>query len=250
MCIAFSGGVDSALLLKAADNILSGNVIAVTAVINSMSDREYGDCIEFCREHGIKHIICKVNELEIEGFADNPKNRCYLCKRALLKKIISEAQKHGFECVAEGSNVDDLSDYRPGMAAVKELKVISPLQDAGFTKGDIRKLSKELGLKTWNKPSFACLSSRIPYGEAITIKKLEMIKAAEAFLFERGYNQVRIRVHNNLARIELLSEDIERAAAEDERKHIYDYLKQLGFIYVTIDLLGYRTGSMNEGNIL
>ena len=204
------------------------------------------EATEFCKENGVRHIICKSEELDIDGFRQNPKNRCYLCKHELFEKIWQIAKENGMNAVAEGSNMDDNGDYRPGLIAVKELGVSSPLRQAELYKEEIRELSKEMGLPTWDKQSFACLSSRFVYGETISEEKLGMVDKAEQLLLDMGFHQIRVRIHGNIARIEVLPEEIERLVEEENRTRIAKQLKEYGFDYVTLDLLGYRTGSMNE----
>ena len=229
VAVAFSSGVDSTFLLKAALEALGKDkVIAVTASSCSFPERELKEATEFCKENGVRHIICKSEELDIDGFRQNPKNRCYLCKHELFEKIWQIAKENGMNAVAEGSNMDDNGDYRPGLIAVKELGVSSPLRQAELYKEEIRELSREMGLPTWDKQSFACLSSRFVYGETISEEKLGMVDKAEQLLLDMGFHQIRVRIHGNIARIEVLP------------------LKEYGFDYVTLDLLGYRTGSMNE----
>ena len=246
VAVAFSSGVDSTFLLKAAHNVLGDKAIAVTASSCSFPERELEEAKKFCQENGIKHIICKSEELEIEGFRQNPKNRCYLCKHELFEKIWDIARENGIAEVAEGSNMDDNGDYRPGLIAVKELKVKSPLREAELTKDEIRTLSKQLGLPTWDKQSFACLSSRFVYGETIDEKKLGMVDKAEQLLLDLGFHQVRVRIHGIMARIEVLPEEIVRLVKPGTREQIVSKLKEYGFSYVTLDLGGYRMGSMNE----
>jgi len=242
--VAFSSGVDSTFLLKVAHDTLGENVIAVTAKSCSFPSRELNEAIEFCKTNNIKHIIIKSEELDIDGFKNNPPNRCYLCKKELFTKIQSIAKENGISNIIEGSNLDDEGDYRPGMQAIKELNIKSPLRELGFTKQEIRELSKELGLPTFEKPSFACLSSRFVYGETITEEKLKMVDKAEQFLLDLGFHQVRVRIHSNIARIEVEQNEMQKIM--DNRNAIAHKLKELGFSYVTLDLLGYRTGSMNE----
>ena len=246
VAVAFSSGVDSTFLLRAAHDVLGDKVIAVTAQSCSFPRRELDEAAAYCARNGIRHVVCHSEELEIEGFRHNPKNRCYLCKHELFEKIRAVADANGLTEVAEGSNLDDNGDYRPGLQAVAELGVKSPLRAAGLCKAEIRQLSRELGLPTWNKQSFACLSSRFVYGELITEEKLAMVDKAEQRLLDLGFRQVRVRVHGSLARIELLPQDFPRFLQDDIRRPVYDYLKSLGFVYVTLDLAGYRTGSMNE----
>ncbi len=244
--IAFSGGVDSTFLLKAAKDVLGEHVIAITAVSSFFPERESREAIDFCREQGVRHIIVSIDTLSVAGVRENPPNRCYLCKKELFRQIIQIAAKQNISYVAEGSNLDDMGDYRPGLAAVAEWNVKSPLKEAGLTKDEIRILSKELALPTWEKPSFACLASRFVYGETITTEKLAMVEQAEQFLSETGFRQFRVRIHGDMARIELLPEEFGKLLAEDMRTKIVSRLKSLGFTYVSMDLAGYRTGSMNE----
>jgi uncharacterized protein len=247
VAVAFSGGVDSTLLLRAARDVLGDGVTAVTARSRSFPEREMNEAIKFCEQKGIRHVLRDSEELDIEGFAQNPPDRCYLCKSELFSKIWEVAREQGAAYVCEGSNVDDEGDYRPGMRAVAELGVRSPLREAGLAKDEIRRISRELGLETWDKQSFACLSSRFPYGESITAEKLGMVDEAEQLLINRGFRQVRVRVHGDVARIELGGEEIRRLLEDDMRVSVHEEIKKLGFSYVALDLLGYRTGSMNEG---
>ncbi len=245
VAIAFSGGVDSTLLLKVASETLGGNVLAITANAQMIPARELAEATAFCKENGIEHVILDIDALDIEGFAENPPERCYLCKTALFTTILEKAAEMGFSFVAEGTNVSDLGDYRPGLAALKELTVRSPLLDAGLTKADVRNLSRALGLPTWDKPSYACLASRIPCNSPITAENLAAVEAAEDALIEAGFAQVRCRAHGNLARIEVAPderEDLMHAlCASDLANRIHD----AGFAFVTVDADGYRTGSMN-----
>ncbi len=246
VAVAFSGGVDSTFLLKVAHDTLGDNVIAVTARSCSFPERELKEAQAFCAQHGIVHVICDSEELDIEGFSSNPKNRCYLCKTELFTKIGDIAKQRGIRFVVEGSNMDDMGDYRPGLQAVKELGIKSPLRQAELSKSDIRLLSKEMGLPTWQKQSFACLSSRFVYGEKITEKKLKMVDQAEQLLLDLGFTQVRVRIHDNLARIEISPQEFAKIMEPDCRDTVHEKLKEYGFSYVALDLKGYRTGSMNE----
>jgi len=245
--VAFSGGVDSTFLLKVAHDVLGDKAIAVTARSQTYPERECLEAIEFAKAEGIEHEVIVSEELDIEGFSDNPLNRCYLCKHELFDKINDFAAKKGAAYVAEGSNFDDLSDYRPGMQAVTEHKVQSPLKQVGFTKDEIRVLSKEMGLKTWDKASFACLSSRFPYGEKITPEKLQRVDKAEQFLLDLGFKQVRIRNHDMMARIEILPVQFDQFMSQ--REVVLQKLQELGYIHISLDLKGYRTGSMNEQHL-
>lgn len=244
--VAFSGGVDSAFLMKAAQEALGNRTIAVTADLSSFPGRELAETEKFCRENGVRQVICVMKELEIDGFRQNPPNRCYICKRALFEKIWKMAEENRMEHVLEGSNMDDEGDYRPGMQAVKELGVRSPLREAGLSKAEIRELSRRMGLPTWDKPSFACLASRFAYGETIDEKKLGMVEQAEQILLDLGFRQVRVRMHGEMARIEVLPEELQKMTEPDVRAWVTEKFKALGFAYVTLDLTGYRTGSMND----
>lgn len=246
LAVAFSSGVDSTYLLKVAHDMLGENVLAITATSSVFPLREKNEAIQFCVEHGIRHILVEVNELEIPGFCENPKDRCYLCKKDLFTKMIQVANEQGFDTVAEASNMDDLGDYRPGMRAIKELSVMSPLREVGLTKAEIRELSQKLLLPTWKKPSYACLASRFVYGEQITKEKLSMVEKAEQLLMDMGFYQVRVRIHENLARIEVLDHDLDKVMKKENRLRITEEFKKYGFSYVSLDLQGYRTGSMNE----
>lgn len=244
VAVAFSSGVDSTFLLKVAHDTLGDKAIAVTATSCSFPKREADEASEFCKKNGIKQIVVKSEELEIPEFRHNPKNRCYLCKHELFTKIIALAKQNGIENVCEGSNMDDNGDYRPGLQAVAELGVKSPLRHAKLYKAEIRELSKEMNLPTWQKQSFACLSSRFVYGEEINEKKLGMVDKAEQFLLDKGFNQLRVRIHGpNLARIEVLPNEMEKLFSI--REEVAAKFKEIGFAYITMDLQGYRTGSMN-----
>lgn len=247
VAVAFSGGVDSTFLLKVAADVLGDNVIAVTARSSTYPEREFTEASEYIKKLGAKHIVIISEELEIDGFSQNPVNRCYYCKKELFSKVKEIALQHGIKYIVDGSNVDDLGDYRPGMLALKELEVSSPLREAGLTKEDIRRLSREMELPTWNKQPFACLASRFPYGQEITHEKLQMIDKAEQYLLDLGFRQVRVRHHGEVARIEVAREERSRFFDTELLDRIHGKLKEAGFRYVTLDLQGYRTGSMNEG---
>ncbi|MCH5251945.1 MAG: ATP-dependent sacrificial sulfur transferase LarE [Lachnospiraceae bacterium] len=246
VAIAFSSGVDSTFLLKVAHDTLGDNVIAVTARSCSFPQRELEEAKAFCEKEKIRHFICESEELKIDGFRDNPPNRCYLCKRELFEKIKKIAKEQNVNYIAEGSNMDDNGDYRPGLIAVAELKVTSPLRKVELYKEEIRELSKELGLSTWEKQSFACLSSRFAYGERITEEKLTMVDRAEQLLLDKGFHQIRVRIHDKMARIEVMPEEFEKLMEEETREEIVSKFKAFGFTYVSMDLSGYRMGSMNE----
>ena len=246
VAVAFSGGVDSTFLLKVAHDELGERAVALTVHACFVPGRELREAEDFCRQENIGHHICKIDESEIEGFAENPRNRCYLCKKALFERMQKMADACSVSCVAEGSNVDDLGDYRPGLKAIAELGIKSPLREAGLTKSDIRTLSRELGLPTWEKPSFACLASRFAYGETINKEKLAMVERAEQLLLDYGFRQMRVRIHGRMARIEVLPEEFPKLLEEKIRTDVVEKLISYGFSYVTMDLKGYRTGSMNE----
>lgn len=246
VAVAFSSGVDSTFLLYAAKEALGDHAIAVTASSCSFPERELKEAKEYCQKMGIRHFVIKSEELEIEGFSHNPKNRCYLCKHELFEKVGALAKEQGINEIAEGSNLDDNGDYRPGLQAVAELGVKSPLRHIGFTKQEIRELSRYLNIPTWNKQSFACLSSRFPYGDLINEKKLKMVDRAEQLLLDMGFHQLRVRIHGDVARIELLPDEFPKFMEEKTRLSVYKKFKEYGFSYVTLDVLGYRMGSMNE----
>jgi len=244
--IAYSSGVDSTFLLKVAKDTLGDKVIAITASSALIPERDLQEAKTFCESEGIVHVILHHDELSVDGFRQNPPDRCYICKKDLFTKMKQKASEYGIANLMEGSNVDDEGDYRPGMRAISELGILSPLKKAGLTKADIRALSEEMGLPTWNKPSFACLASRFVYGEEITKERLYMVDKGEELLKDLGFTQFRVRVHGNIARIELLPEDIRKITEDGIRDKVSSTLKDLGFDYVTLDLMGYRTGSMNE----
>jgi pyridinium-3,5-biscarboxylic acid mononucleotide sulfurtransferase len=246
LAIAFSGGVDSTFLLRVAHDVLGPKALAITATSSTYPERELKEAIAFAKSIGAEHIIIRSEELDIAGFAENPQNRCYHCKKELFTKVVQIAAEKGIAHVADGSNADDTNDFRPGMTAMRELGAVSPLMDAGLSKQEIRDISKELGLRTWDKPSFACLSSRVPYGERITPDKLSMIDRAEALLLDMGFRQVRVRHHGNIARIEVGAVERARFFEGQTMDRIDKALREIGYAYVTLDLKGYRTGSMNE----
>ena len=245
VAVAFSGGVDSTFLLKVAHEVLGENVIAVTSTSKVFPQRELEETKNFCRAEGIHQIIFDSYDLTKEFFRQNPKNRCYLCKKALFTKILGIAAENNIAYVAEGSNMDDNGDYRPGMQAIAELEIKSPLRHVGLWKNEIRALSKQLNLPTADKPSFACLASRFVYGETISEEKLFMIERAENFLLDKNFKQVRVRIHGNIARIEILPDEFDKFLEKNLREEIAEKLKEYGFDYVTLDLQGYRSGSMN-----
>lgn len=244
--IAYSGGVDSSLLSYVAHEALGDNAVSLTADAPVVPRSEFADSQAFCKRYGIRQVICHSNPIMMEEVRFNVPNRCYACKKVLFGSLFEEAAKLGVETIADGSNLDDLGDYRPGLKALEELQVKSPLREAGFTKADIRALSRELGLPTWSKQSNACLATRFPYGTEITAEKLSLVDKAESALSGMGFTQLRVRVHNDIARIEVPAEQIETLLRDENRTSIVDSLKELGFAYVTLDLAGYRTGSMDE----
>ncbi len=246
LAIAYSGGVDSTFLLKVAHDTLKDNVIAITARSSTYPEREYNEAVAFAKKLGAKHISIVSEELDIEGFSGNPVNRCYFCKKELFTKIGQVARQHGIAYVADGSNTDDLGDYRPGMVAMKEFGVVSPLREADMSKDDIRVLSKRMNLPTWDKQPFACLASRFPYGQEITHEKLGMIDKAEQYLLDLGFRQVRVRMHEDMARIEVATSERKKFFDEAVMDKVHNRMKEIGFKYVALDLKGYRTGSMNE----
>ena len=245
--IAFSGGVDSALLLhEAVETLGRENVLAITARSAAFPESETNAAEKLCKDMGADQILFDADVMSVKEFRENSKDRCYHCKKGLFKKIESISKERGFIIVADGTNADDEGDYRPGLKALDELGIKSPLKEAGLSKAEIRQLSKEAGLSTWNKPSLACLVSRIPYGENIDEKKLKLAGDAEETLHDMGFGQVRVRIHGDIARIETLKDDIKRFTEEEIRIKISSELKKLGFTYVAIDLDGYRSGSLNE----
>lgn len=246
VAVAFSSGVDSTFLLKVAHDILGDRAIAVTASARSFPAREQREAENFCEDAGIRQITIDADVMSIEGFRDNQPDRCYLCKKEIFTRLIDAAAQAGFPTVIEGSNKDDESDYRPGMRAVAELGVRSPLRELGFTKKDIRELSWKMGLPTWSKQSFACLATRFVYGEPITEEKLAMIDKAEQRLLDMDFHNVRVRVHGDIARIEINRAEFARIVRPEIADDLTTYMKQLGFRYVTLDLGGYEQGSMNK----
>lgn len=246
IAIAFSGGVDSSLLSYVAHEALGENAVALTADAPVVPRSEFEAGKEFCQSYGIKQVICHPNPFEKEEVRFNAPNRCYVCKKVIFGSLFDAAHDLGIQIIADGSNLDDLGDYRPGLKALEELQVKSPLREAGFAKADIRALSRELGLPTWNKQSNACLATRFPYGTEVTVEKLALVDKAEEALSGMGFTQLRVRVHDDIARIEVPVPQMEVLLRDENRIAIVDALKELGFAYVTLDLAGYRTGSMNE----
>ena len=245
VAVAFSAGVDSTFLLKTAHDMLGDNAAAVTAVSPLVPGEEIAGAEEFCTANGIRFVKLGFDPFSAEGFAANPPDRCYICKRAVFTAIKEAAAKLGAAYVAEGSNIDDTADYRPGMRAVRELQIKSPLLEAGLSKSDIRELSREAGLTTWNKPSLACLASRFMYGDTITEEKLLMAEKAERRLRKLGFEQVRVRLHGNVARIEAERTEFSRIIKPDTADEINEYFREIGFLYTALDLGGCKTGNMN-----
>lgn len=245
--VGFSGGVDSTMLLRAAIETLGAdNVLAVIGDSESYPSREFAEAKRLAEEMGARYQVVQSEELSDPRYAANPSNRCYYCKSDLFGRLVAIAQAEGFSAVLDGNNADDLGDWRPGQQAGRELGVRSPLMEVGMTKAEVREVSRAFGLSTWDKPSFACLSSRIPYGTPITKDSLSTIEGAEDFLRDLGFAQVRVRHHDDLARIEVPAADIPRLLDPALRETITARLCEIGYKYVTVDLLGYRTGSMNE----
>ena len=246
LMVAFSGGADSAFLLAVAHDVLKENVVAVTAVSEIHPAREKKKAMKFVKNYGIKHIILQSAEMSLPAFVANRKDRCYVCKKNLFKKLIKIASDIGIKYIAHGANTDDLEDFRPGLAAAQEMGVLAPMIDAGLTKDDIRLLSKQMNLETWNKPALACLATRIPYGTPITVKALEMVDQAENVLISLGFNVCRVRKYENMARIEVNPKEIESISDKKNRETIVGKFRKIGFSHVTVDLEGYIQGNMNR----
>ncbi|MBQ1550349.1 MAG: ATP-dependent sacrificial sulfur transferase LarE [Clostridia bacterium] len=249
MAVAFSGGVDSTLLLTAAVEALGADrVLAVTAASLFFPLREKDESVAFCEQLGVRQVVVQKDVMAIPGVPENGPDRCYHCKQALFKDLQRIAAENGFTTVCEGSNMDDNGDYRPGLIAIAELGVKSPLRHVGLYKSEIRDLSRELGLPTWKKPAFACLASRVPYGQRITNERLDRIGKAEQKLVDLGFGNIRVRDHNDgeIARIEFEGEDIRRVTEPAIAAEVDEYFKQLGYTYVAVELTGYRTGNLNR----
>ena len=246
LVLAYSGGVDSTFLLSVAKDALGDNVLAITAVSPTYTQEEYERACEMALALGVRHISTQTNELENPDFLKNSPQRCYYCKKELFRKLRTIADQESLLCVADASNLDDCADYRPGRIAAKEAGIRSPLLEAGLRKEEIRALSKEMNLPTWDLPAAACLASRFPYGESLTLEKIKRVEQAEKFLRDIGFQQVRVRSHDRLARVELDANIIGEFFKKGLRANVVQKLKDLGFIYVTLDLEGYRTGSLNE----
>lgn len=244
LVVAFSGGVDSTFLLKVAYDVLGEKAIGMTASTPYIADWEIADAKRMAQEVGVHHEV--VLQPWVEAIRSNPNNRCYLCKHALFSSLLDEAHQKGFRFVAEGSNVDDTKEYRPGRVALKELGIKTPLLDAGLTKSEIRALSKDLGLSTWDKPSYACLLTRFPYDKPIDEKALLMVSEAEGYMIAQGYGELRVRYEDGLARIEMPEREMIRLLKDARLKGLREHLKSLGFLHVTLDLEGYRHDSIAE----
>lgn len=245
--VAFSGGVDSTFLAEAARRVLADKALAVTAISDSYPEREMKAAKDIAKQIGIRFETVSTDELEMEGYASNPTNRCYFCKTELFTKLKPIAEKYRVNTIVYGAIPDDIGDYRPGMDAAKGMGIKAPLIDANLTKSDIREVSKQWGLPTWDKPAFACLSSRFPYGTRITRDLLRQVDRAEQFLYDLGIRQFRVRHHEDLARIELEPAEIPNITTKSIRSQIDEHFKSLGYRYVALDLQGYRSGSLNEG---
>ncbi len=244
--VAFSGGVDSALVLAVAHSVLGREVLAVTAQSPSLPERELSSAVEFTRLIGAKHLVVKTEEMSLPQYRQNNADRCYYCKSELYGKLQKIAEERKLLHIINGINLDDLGDHRPGIGAAREAGVVSPLCDAGFAKQDVRDLARKLGLPIWDKPAMACLSSRIPYGQAVTEKKLSMVEQAEDLLLSMGFKQLRVRHHGDIARIELNKDDIARFFANGLADSVQKQFSQIGFNYTTVDIAGFKTGRLNE----
>jgi len=246
LLIAFSGGVDSTFLLSVARDILKDGVVAVTGDSPIHPSSELKNAVDMAQKLGVKHIIHPTSEMELPDFLQNHRNRCYICKKSLIKDLKRLASEMGIRYIAHGANMDDLDDYRPGFDAAKEMGVVSPLIEAGLNKADIRMLSKERGLETWEKPAMPCLATRLPYGTPITLKVLKMVGAAENALLKLGFKTCRVRHHGDMARIEIAPADFDLVLRDDIREAIIRGIKGVGYLYVSLDLEGYTQGSMNR----
>ena len=243
VAVAYSGGVDSTFLAAFAEQVLPEKVLLINAMSPSFPEDEAAFVQEFAESFGIRLLTVETHELDNEEYANNPPTRCYFCKTEMYTKLWPVARQEGFEALVDGANADDLQDFRPGHKAAAEHEIRHPLQEAGFTKDDIRVVSREMELPTWDKPAYACLSSRFPYGEKITSYKLQRVEAAEKLLKERGYRIYRVRSHQNLARLELGMDEQDRAFAE--REELVRAIKKVGFAFVSLDLTPFQSGSMN-----
>ncbi|MDU7216804.1 MAG: ATP-dependent sacrificial sulfur transferase LarE [Dialister sp.] len=247
LAVAFSGGVDSTYLLHEAAKAGKGKVTALIMKTPSVPERELDEAVAFCKSRGISFFVLPADPFSAAGFRENGRDRCYICKHFLFSALLEKAKEEGIPFVADGTNADDRKEFRPGLRALKELDIRSPLAEAGLTKKEIRELSEKEGLPTWNKPSFSCLATRFPYGEELTVEKLRRTEAAENLLAELGFTQRRVRVHGNLARIEVLPAEIPLLL--ERRDMISSRLEELGFLYTTVDLKGFRSGSMDTAAV-
>lgn len=245
VAIAYSGGVDSNFLLKVAKDTLGDNVLAITISAMMHSSREIEEASNYAKEYGVNHILYSVDNMDIDEFIENGPLRCYHCKTFVFNKIKEIASEHNIEYILDGTNLSDLDDYRPGLKALEELKIVSPLKNAKLTKDEIRVLSKELNIATYKKPSFSCLATRIPVGDKITKEKLAMIEEGENFLQDNDFSQYRVRVHDNMARIEVDKKEICKFYDDEMINKVNLKFKEIGFKFVTLDLNGYKTGNMN-----
>jgi uncharacterized protein len=246
LLVAFSGGVDSTFLLALARRVLGENVLAVTASSVTHPSKERKEAIQFAEAGAIQHVVFQSDELSLPEFVANGPDRCYHCKKFISQRLIEIAEDRGIKHVAHAANMDDLGDYRPGLRAAREMGILSPLVEVELGKEEIRFLSKEMGLSTWDKQSMACLASRIPYGDAITEKKLKMVEAAEDLLAKNGFSRFRVRHHGHVARIEVESSEIKKIIEPDLRKELVDKIRKIGFTHIAVDLEGYVSGSMNR----
>ncbi|MCL2096802.1 MAG: ATP-dependent sacrificial sulfur transferase LarE [Oscillospiraceae bacterium] len=246
IAVAFSGGVDSTFLLKIAHEVLGENAAAVTVRSDLQPEREYAGSEDFIRREKIRHYIIEFNDYDLSCFKENPPDRCYFCKKEIFSKIFDLAESKGVAYIADGSNLGDLNDYRPGARAVKEMGVKSPLLEAGLTKEDIRTLSKDIGIYSWDKQSSACMASRFPYGTPVTRENLDKVIKAEKYLFDSGFKQFRVRFHGDVARIEVSDEEIHRFFDFDFMKEVAEKIKEAGFLYAGLDLEGFKSGSLNR----
>ena len=245
--IAFSGGVDSSLLLKVSQETLPGRILAVTARSATMPSHELAEAAGLARELGVRHLVIDSDELTLPEFVKNPPDRCYICKKRRFTALTALAREQDLAFLADGSNLDDQQDYRPGMRALKELAVRSPLTEAGLTKSEVRRLSRALGLASWDKPAYACLATRIPYGSPLTPEKLRQVDLAEDYIRGLGLSrQVRMRHYGDTVRLEVAPQDLANFLQEEARGRVVAFLKKLGFRFVTLDLEGYRMGSLNQ----
>ena len=245
VAIAYSGGVDSNFLMKVAKDTLGDNVLAITISAMMHSSREIEEALNYAKEYGVNHVLYKVDNIESDEFIENGPLRCYYCKKVVFNKIKEIASKHNIEYILDGTNLSDLDDYRPGLKALEELNIVSPLKNSKLTKDEIRVLSKELNLATYKKPSFSCLATRIPVGHQITNEKLRMVEQGENFLQDNNFTQYRVRMHDNIARIEVDKKEICKFYDDDMINKVNSKFKEIGFKFVTLDLNGYKTGNMN-----